>query len=760
MIDFINKLDCTGCFACYSACPQQAIKMQEDKEGFLFPEIDEGKCINCGICQKVCPIIKEKQTHDVFAAYAVQNRNNKIRKVSSSGGAFTALAEKVIERNGVVFGAKFNKDFEVVHGFTETKDGLAAFRGSKYVQSRIGDSYIQAKEFLENTRQVLFSGTPCQIAGLKSFLGKNYDNLLTVDLICHGVPNPKFFKRHLEDSVAGYKKLDPSTTISKISFREKRAGWSQPNFVISIYSPLLNKNFEIVSEPFFNSNLFKDLLVLGLRHSCYNCQFKSFKNCSDITIGDFWGIKDVLPDFYDEGGVSVVLINSQKGVDFYKSISVFSQRKVQTEDIVKHNSMLWSNENKPKKREDFFEKNVLLNPSLLRSKKIGILTLKDFFNRFRNYGCILQTYALMTLLKGFGHQPILINHLYKHTQKIKGPSLKLWIRALTKQFVKKYLLFKGDSLAFISLKKQLKTYNKACKNLKLIAPNPRQFDEQKLQPQTKPCFTKEDLYKATKDLDMVIVGSDQVWRPGLRPDISTYFCDFLDDNIKRMAYAASFGTEDWYYTEEQTEICKNLLQKFFAVSVREADAVEKCRKFFNKDAVHLLDPTLLLDTKDYEKLVTNFGKTPDFENKYLAYILGLNKQSQALASFISKVLKKQTHYICIYDDNKTIELPHIEEWVSYFVQTDFVFTDSYHGCVFSIIFNKPFLVFLNNNNVASARHISLLKLFGLEDRIISQDHDEITRKINTRIDWERVNTIRNFEREKSLSFLRKNLNYD
>jgi coenzyme F420-reducing hydrogenase beta subunit len=175
--------------------------MQEDMEGFLYPGVNEECCCDCGLCNKVCPIINPLGTRKPLYVYAAKSRDEEIRRQSSSGGIFTLLAERILDENGVVFGARFDGNWEVMHDYVETKEGLGFFRGSKYVQSRIGESYLQAQEFLEKGRKVLFSGTPCQISGLKLFLGKEYDNLLTIDFVCHGVPSPKVWRMYLSQLV-------------------------------------------------------------------------------------------------------------------------------------------------------------------------------------------------------------------------------------------------------------------------------------------------------------------------------------------------------------------------------------------------------------------------------------------------------------------------------------------------------------------------------------------------------------------------------
>lgn len=202
MINILNKQDCCGCSACVQRCPKQCISLHEDEEGFLYPKVNLDTCIDCGLCEKVCPVLHQAEERVPLEVFAAKNPNEQIRMESSSGGVFTQLAEQTIEAGGVVFGVKWNEHFEAVHAYTETKEGLSAFRGSKYVQSRVGATFKQAEQFLKQGRQVLFSGTPCQIAALKLFLRKDYENLLAVDFICHGTPSPGVFRWYLSEEFA------------------------------------------------------------------------------------------------------------------------------------------------------------------------------------------------------------------------------------------------------------------------------------------------------------------------------------------------------------------------------------------------------------------------------------------------------------------------------------------------------------------------------------------------------------------------------
>ena len=199
MIHIESKELCCGCNACFQVCPKHCISMNEDKEGFLYPCVDVNICIDCHLCEKVCPVINQKEHHTPVGVYAAKNKDEEARMKSSSGGVFILLAEKILSEKGVVFGARFDQNWEVVHDFAEDLKGVVEFQGSKYVQSRVGDSYKNAEEFLKQGKRVLFTGTPCQVAGLRLFLRKEYENLLTVDFVCHGVPSPKVWRMYLKE---------------------------------------------------------------------------------------------------------------------------------------------------------------------------------------------------------------------------------------------------------------------------------------------------------------------------------------------------------------------------------------------------------------------------------------------------------------------------------------------------------------------------------------------------------------------------------
>lgn len=313
MIHINDKIDCCGCNACGSICAKNAITFQTDEEGFWYPDVDMDKCVDCGMCEKVCPFIADLTPRIPLVTYAAINPNEYERNNSSSGGIFSLLASHTINAGGVVFGAAFDNEWNVTHLSVENIKELSKLRGSKYVQSMIGDRFRTVKKYLVQGKQVLFSGTACQIAGLNSYLLKKYDNLTTVDVVCHGVPSPKIWKQYV-------KLLQTHSTIKSISFRDKLSGWRGYDFTVSYNDGSIHRESH-------NKNLYMQgfLHDLFLRPSCYHCKIKCGRCGSDITLGDYWGIERVLPEVDDNKGVSVVMVNTEKGREIINGIS--SQQK-------------------------------------------------------------------------------------------------------------------------------------------------------------------------------------------------------------------------------------------------------------------------------------------------------------------------------------------------------------------------------------------------------------------------------------------------
>jgi coenzyme F420-reducing hydrogenase beta subunit len=399
MIDIIDKINCCGCHACYNSCPQQCISMQSDDEGFWYPIVDSKECMDCGLCEKVCPILSKPMVENHPKAYACRNKDDKVRQQSSSGGVFTIVAASVIANHGVVFGAGFDGEFNVLHSWTDSLDGLRNFRGSKYVQSSIGDTYEQAKEFLKQGRQVLFSGTPCQIAGLKSYLGKDYEGLICLDIICHGVPSPLVWKQYRS-------KLGNHKELKSISFRDKTFGWKR--FSLRFTYKNDDEYIKDLNSDGFMQGFLKNIY---LRPSCYHCNFKTLTRQSDITLADFWGIENILPSFDDDKGTSLILVNSNKGKEiFLAAADKMKYEKVDIDQAIVYNSSAIKSVAYNPKRDQFFrEFSELADSSQLIAKYT-----KVSFPR--------KVYVKVRLLLSRIKRKIL--YLWMEQKKSKGQSLE------------------------------------------------------------------------------------------------------------------------------------------------------------------------------------------------------------------------------------------------------------------------------------------------------------------------------------------------
>lgn len=343
-----TKEYCTGCTACVSVCPKGCIDMTVDETGFLCPVIDAERCIDCGLCEKTCPIVTPlKMAESEPKAYAAYSKDEAVRMQSSSGGVFAETAKAVLAEGGVVFGAAYNEQFEVVHICVDSETDLAKLRGAKYAQSDLRGIFADVKAKLDAEKKVLFSGTPCQVGGLKAYLRKDYQTLLTVDFVCHSVPSPlawrAYVKYRAEQDNGG--KL-PQT----IDLRSKATGWSRYQ-----YSNLFQYEDGEDHVAKSTESLYMKLFVGGYinRESCENCQFKGYSRVSDLTIGDFWGIWDIAPEMDDNRGTSVVLVQSLRGAEFFDKISErLALKEVSLEEASRQNqAMLKSSVPNPRRQE-------------------------------------------------------------------------------------------------------------------------------------------------------------------------------------------------------------------------------------------------------------------------------------------------------------------------------------------------------------------------------------------------------------------------
>lgn len=341
MISIKDKNQCCGCSACVQACPKQCISFDEDEQGFRYPLVNRDICVDCKLCEKVCPSLNQNNSKQPLNVYAAINPNEEIRMQSSSGGIFTMLAEVILAEGGVVFGACFDHNWEVRHDYVENKQELSKFRGSKYVQSRIGESFKQAKVFLNQGRKVLFSGTSCQIAGLKLFLRKEYENLITIDVVCHGVPSPKIWRDYIEfitrpQGVDGKNtvlySLKAKPVITGVSFRDKTNGWKKFGFELrgkvaygdknSVLNSDTNQS-QILLHESVNQNLYMQGFInnLFIRPSCFHCPSKEGRCNSDFSLADFWAIKLYAKQLDDDKGVTLLYVHSKKALQLLYKIN-------------------------------------------------------------------------------------------------------------------------------------------------------------------------------------------------------------------------------------------------------------------------------------------------------------------------------------------------------------------------------------------------------------------------------------------------------
>ena len=344
---FDDKNVCCGCGVCTLLCPTKCIDMTEDEEGFSYPAINQDVCNECGFCRENCAFQNEKPPVERLGLphiYAAKHKNDDIRMASTSGGAFTALSDWILSSGGVVFGVKFNDNFTAVTTYATTSGERDTFRGSKYIQSELGNSFIEAKEFLKMGKPVMFSGTPCQIAALRGYCRDvNIDNLYLCDFICHGVPPQKLFK-----DCVGYMEKSIGKRIVKYHHRYKspKVKWSHMEAQIDENGRYYY--YYYYRHIFYSNN--------ALRPCCYNCKYASFTRKADITIADFWGIKKCMPDFYDRMGVSLILINSGKGsIWFDGAREDFLLRESNREDCSRGNPHLIRAVEMPVTRERFWE---------------------------------------------------------------------------------------------------------------------------------------------------------------------------------------------------------------------------------------------------------------------------------------------------------------------------------------------------------------------------------------------------------------------
>ena len=671
---------CTGCEACGNACPKNAITMEPDGEGFLFPQVNESLCIDCGKCRKVCPVGENpfvSENHVEPECYAMW-AENEIRAKSSSGGVFTLLGKWAIENGGAVAGAAYTPDcYSVAHQIAETEAELAPLRGSKYVQSEMGMTYRQVKEILQADRPVLFTGCPCQVAGLYKFLGKDYQNLYTVELVCHGVPAQSIFAKFVkeQEQVVGSK-------AQSVNMRDK---------TVAEWDPAMSIHFANGKKGEWKRNqssyLRAFLNLLDIRPSCGNCQFAKLPRVADLTIADFWDVHRFDPKLDDRKGTSAVLVNNEKGRFLLSKIKPAAKlcTPVPLSHAIKYNPQIKYSSIHNKKRARFYS---LLNEYHYPFEKAADYALNDKYDigyvgwwYGLNYGSALTSFALNRVLNQMGKTVLMLDF-----PVVNGSVPEKKPATFTRKFAKHY------------------------------------YDEA-------PLTALDDYRKYNKMCDTFLVGSDQLWNWWSNRDVKTYFyfLDFADNQHKKIAYSTSFGHEYVYYPEEMKLKVSYLLQRFDAISLREKSGVQTCNRDFNVEGTHAIDPVFLCDPRHYEEAADRSGRAGE-EKFLLAYILNPTPEKKQQIQYAAEKLGLPYHIIldgqgnfeelnAQMDDPNVLSNVGIEDWLDYMRKAQYVITDSYHGFCFSIIFRRPMTV-LPNRLRGLARFDDLAELTGLKGRFV------------------------------------------
>lgn len=344
MIEITDKKMCCGCTACVNVCPVQCIVMRRDRdEGFDYPVANPDICIGCGRCESVCPVLSPAFPAEPLAAYAVRNEENV--EGSSSGGVFPALAEAVLADGGIVFGAVMESDMKVGHAEAETMEDVQRMRESKYVQSDLYSVFADVREYLESGRKVLFTGTPCQVAGLNKYLGKDREGLMTVDVACHGVPGPGVWEQYVKALEKRH-----GARMRAASFRDKSKGWRHYVFRTTYSSPDTEVSVKAAADPYMA--LF--MQDMTLRPSCYSCPARHGRSGSDLTLSDLWSVAEAAPDLNDDRGVSGVIVNTERGSALFERIHAETKQSIPVDAVTKDNGGFAESIAVPEKRDEFF----------------------------------------------------------------------------------------------------------------------------------------------------------------------------------------------------------------------------------------------------------------------------------------------------------------------------------------------------------------------------------------------------------------------
>lgn len=691
-----------------AVCKKHAIALEPDPQQYYgsVAVIEEDLCVSCGRCSRVCPVLNDRppsntETPECYAVYADKDT---IRK-SASGGAFSLLAAAFLKEGGCVAGAAYGEDFHVRQELIEKEQDLDRLRRSKYVQSDMSGIYRAVAGKLRD-HKVLFVGTPCQVAGIRSVFG-SHENLYCVDLYCGHTPPAPVFEYYLDEKFG-------RENIQEYAFRTKQDGW------VSDISTVTRKDGTQEKLRAWD-DLYQALYHprISMRMVCENCRFATRPRQGDLTIADFWWIEETHPEYRNELGTSAVLVNNERGRRLFQIIRKGAELCAQTE-------LSAMDKNRPPKvsaderRDRFYElfrkKNFLTAADMALRRKYDIVLWGNWSER--NYGSELTYYALYKVLTGLGYEVLMVER----------PKDAVW---------------RPNDGPVLFRKNPYPAYA-------LWVPE-----------------TRMEMPRLNDMSDIFMVGSDQIWHHDLYDSFGRVcYLDFVYNTKKKIAYASSFGRDYWTGNQVDREIAKLQLQDFDAISVREKSGVGICRELFGTEAEAVLDPVFLCDTGVLRELGDS-SKAGCQEEKYMAvYVLDESPQKETLLDIAQKELGYRIQVITdafiaqkeAYWDRSVIRSASVEDWIANFSRAEYVITDSFHGMCLAILFHKPFIAISNYSRGAN-RFAELLEELSLTQRLISDmsDTGRFRELLNKPVDYEQVDAALDNLRTRSMQWLKNAL---
>ena len=726
---------CSGCGACANICSSGALSMGRDEYGYYIPVLDEALCTGCRRCTDICPTIHiRRENTDTPACWAVA-MDDAERADSSSGGVFPVLSRWALQNRGVVCGAAWAEDFSVRHIAIEQAGDLPQLRHSKYLQSDMGMIYRSVKEYLRQGRPVLFSGSPCQVAGLYAYLGRDYDNLYTVDLICAQAPSAWFFQKYLEETFG-------AGNVVNYIFRDKQNGWNPWTHRVR-----LKDGTELVRG--VDEDLYQQAFLprLMMPRHCEECRYCGFPRQGDITIGDYHGIGEHDASLNDGKGLSALLVNNAKG----ERLLAVLQDPDSHSNVIVETPLEWVKEHNRVRRGGYNKRTEVIDGI---SQEWGMARDTVRGDGFDAHIC-RDTFYNMILDHSF-KDSVMSSYYGKRDVGILG----CWSEPNYGSEVTYYALYhvvRALGYSVLLFERPMDAPWHGAGEFQLFRKNPVPPGDL-----AEPFPSKRDMRALNERCEIFVVGSDQMWPHNNNITFGEIcYLDFIHRNKTIITYATSYGTDRWDGDELHRAENAYYLDRFDAVSVREKSGVELSEKLFGIKAEWVIDPVFLCDRSVFSALADRsaFGS-----GKYIgAYILDVTPEKEEALRYLSGKLGLPLEIIT---DAKTPqfdrwELPvnrdvYAEDWLKMFRDCEFVVTDSFHGMCLAVVFQKPFVAFINENRGAT-RFTEYGQLLGLTDYIVRDPKQLLQWDHFPSVDYERVYQVLEPMKERSHRWLQNAL---